>query len=149
MQHMWCKICIKSYFERPCCINAWKKISKLNTVWERNWYIMSPMKNPKRWFFGLRDYSVENIQKTTAEYYNIKMSDILSKWRSRSVSRPRQMAKFLAKELTNYSLPEIGESFGGREHTTVIHACKKINELRSINPDIEEDYRKLLRVLTI
>ncbi|MDA9660934.1 chromosomal replication initiator protein DnaA [Gammaproteobacteria bacterium] len=96
-----------------------------------------------------RQVSVENIQKTTAEYYNIKLSDILSKRRSRSVARPRQMAMFLAKELTNYSLPEIGESFGGRDHTTVIHACKKINELRSFNLDIEEDYRKLLRVLTI
>ena len=96
-----------------------------------------------------RQVSVENIQKTAAEYYNIKMSDILSKRRSRSVARPRQMAMFLAKELTNYSLPEIGESFGGRDHTTVIHACKKINELRSFNLDIEEDYRKLLRVLTI
>ena len=96
-----------------------------------------------------RQVSVENIQKTTAEYYSIKMSDILSKRRSRSVARPRQMAMFLAKELTNYSLPEIGESFGGRDHTTVIHACKKINELRATNLDIEEDYRKLLRVLTI
>jgi chromosomal replication initiator protein len=96
-----------------------------------------------------RQVSIENIQKTTAEYYNIKMSDILSKRRSRSVARPRQMAMFLAKELTNYSLPEIGESFGGRDHTTVIHACKKINELRTFNLDIEEDYRKLLRVLTI
>ena len=96
-----------------------------------------------------RQVSVENIQKTTAEYYNIKMSDILSKRRSRSVARPRQMAMFLAKELTNYSLPEIGESFGGRDHTTVIHACKKITELRTFNLDIEEDYRKLLRVLTI
>ena len=96
-----------------------------------------------------RQVSVENIQKTTAEYYNIKMSDILSKRRSRSVARPRQMAMFLAKELTNYSLPEIGESFGGRDHTTVIHACKKITELRAFNLDIEEDYRKLLRVLTI
>ena len=96
-----------------------------------------------------RQVSVENIQKTTAEYYNIKMSDILSKRRSRSVARPRQMAMFLAKELTNYSLPEIGESFGGRDHTTVIHACKKITELRAFNLDLEEDYRKLLRVLTI
>ena len=94
-----------------------------------------------------RQVSVENIQKTTAEYYNIKMSDILSKRRSRSVARPRQMAMFLAKELTNYSLPEIGEAFGGRDHTTVIHACKKINELRGFNLDIEEDYRKLLRFL--
>jgi len=96
-----------------------------------------------------RQVSVDNIQKTTADYYNIKLSDILSKRRSRSVARPRQMAMFLAKELTNYSLPEIGESFGGRDHTTVIHACKKINELRRSNLDIEEDYRKLLRVLTI
>ena len=96
-----------------------------------------------------RQVSVENIQKTTAEYYNIKLSDLLSKRRSRSVARPRQMAMFLAKELTNYSLPEIGESFGGRDHTTVIHACKKIKELRDFNLDIEEDYRKLLRVLTI
>ena len=96
-----------------------------------------------------RQVSVENIQKTTADYYNIKISDILSKRRSRSVARPRQMAMFLSKELTNYSLPEIGESFGGRDHTTVIHACKKINELRSFNLDIEEDYRKLLRILTI
>ena len=96
-----------------------------------------------------RQVSVENIQKTTAEYYNIKLSDLLSKRRSRSVARPRQMAMFLAKELTNYSLPEIGESFGGRDHTTVIHACKKIKELRDFNLDIEEDYRKLIRVLTI
>jgi len=96
-----------------------------------------------------RQVSVENIQKTTAEYYNIKLSDLLSKRRSRSVARPRQMAMFLAKELTNYSLPEIGESFGGRDHTTVIHACKKIKELRDFNLDLEEDYRKLLRVLTI
>jgi len=96
-----------------------------------------------------RQVSVENIQKTTAEYYNIKLSDLMSKRRSRSVARPRQMAMFLAKELTNFSLPEIGDSFGGRDHTTVIHACKKIKELREGNLDIEEDYRKLLRVLTI
>ena len=93
--------------------------------------------------------SIENIQKTVAEYYNIKLSDLLSKRRSRSITRPRQLAMALTKELTNHSLPEIGESFGGRDHTTVIHACKKINELRSFNLDIEEDYRKLLRVLTI
>ena len=73
-----------------------------------------------------RQVSVENIQKTTAEYYNIKLSDLMSKRRSRSVARPRQMAMFLSKELTNFSLPEIGDSFGGRDHTTVIHACKKI-----------------------
>ena len=96
-----------------------------------------------------RQVSVENIQKSTAEYYNIKLSDLMSKRRSRSVARPRQMAMFLSKELTNFSLPEIGDSFGGRDHTTVIHACKKIKELREANLDIEEDYRKLLRVLTI
>ena len=96
-----------------------------------------------------RQVSIENIQKTASDYYNIKLSDLLSKRRSRSVARPRQMAMFLAKELTNYSLPEIGEFFGGRDHTTVIHACKKIKELRDFNLDIEEDYRKLLRVLTI
>ena len=73
-----------------------------------------------------RQVSVDNIQKTVAEYYNIKLSDLLSKRRSRSIARPRQMSMFLAKELTNYSLPEIGESFGGRDHTTVLHACKKI-----------------------
>ena len=95
-----------------------------------------------------RQVSVENIQKTTAEYYNIKMSDILSKRRSRSVARPRQMAMFLAKELTNYSLPEIGESFGGRDHTTVIHACEKVKELMQTNLEIEEDFKKLRRHLS-
>jgi len=96
-----------------------------------------------------RQVSVDNIQKTVAEYYNIKLSDLLSKRRSRSIARPRQMSMFLAKELTNYSLPEIGESFGGRDHTTVLHACKKIKELRDFNNEIEEDYRNLFRVLTI
>ena len=95
-----------------------------------------------------RQVSVENIQKTTAEYYNIKLSDLLSKRRSRSVARPRQVAMFLAKELTNYSLPEIGEAFGGRDHTTVIHACKKIKELRVENSSLEEDYKNLIRSLT-
>ena len=96
-----------------------------------------------------RQVSVDNIQKTVAEYYNIKLSDLLSKRRSRSIARPRQMSMFLAKELTNYSLPEIGESFGGRDHTTVLHACKKIKELRDFNNEIEEDYRNLFRALTI
>ncbi|MBK69925.1 MAG: chromosomal replication initiator protein DnaA [Euryarchaeota archaeon] len=96
-----------------------------------------------------RQISIENIQKVTAEYYNIKLSDILSKRRSRSVARPRQMAMFLSKELTNHSLPEIGEYFGGRDHTTVIHACRKIKDLRENSLDIEEDYVKLVRVLTI
>ncbi len=92
--------------------------------------------------------SVENIQKTVAEYYNIKLSDLLSKRRSRSITRPRQLAMALTKELTNHSLPEIGESFNGRDHTTVIHACNKIKELRAENSSLEEDYRNLTRTLT-
>mgnify|MGYP001161104370 CR=1 FL=1 len=92
--------------------------------------------------------SVENIQKTVAEYYNIKLSDLLSKRRSRSITRPRQMAMALTKELTNHSLPEIGEAYNGRDHTTVLHACKKIKELRKENPSHEEDYRNLNRALT-
>ena len=96
-----------------------------------------------------RQVSVDNIQRTVAEYYNIKLSDLLSKRRSRSIARPRQMSMFLAKELTNYSLPELGEAFGGRDHTTVLHACRKIKELRDFNNEIEEDYRNLFRALTI
>ncbi|MDA8957706.1 chromosomal replication initiator protein DnaA [Gammaproteobacteria bacterium] len=92
--------------------------------------------------------SIENIQKTVSEYYNIKLSDLLSKRRSRSITRPRQLAMALTKELTNHSLPEIGEAFNGRDHTTVIHACKKIAELRKENPSQEEDYRNLTRALT-
>ena len=92
--------------------------------------------------------SIENIQKTVAEYYNIKLSDLLSKRRSRSITRPRQLAMALTKELTNHSLPEIGEAFNGRDHTTVLHACKKIAELRKENPSQEEDYRNLNRALT-
>jgi len=92
--------------------------------------------------------SIENIQKTVAEYYNIKLSDLLSKRRSRSITRPRQLAMALTKELTNHSLPEIGEAFNGRDHTTVLHACKKIKELRKENPSQEEDYRNLNRTLT-
>ena len=92
--------------------------------------------------------SIDNIQKTVAEYYNIKLSDLLSKRRSRSITRPRQLAMALTKELTNHSLPEIGESFNGRDHTTVIHACSKIKELRKELPSLEEDYRNLTRTLT-
>lgn len=92
--------------------------------------------------------TVENIQKTVAEYYKIKVSDLLSKRRSRSVARPRQMAMTLAKELTNHSLPEIGDAFGGRDHTTVLHACRKINELLDITNDVKEDYSNLMRILT-
>ena len=92
--------------------------------------------------------TVDNIQKTVAEYYKIKMSDMLSKRRTRSVARPRQMAMAMAKELTNHSLPEIAESFGGRDHTTVLHACRKIKELVETSTDIAEDYKNLLRILT-
>ncbi len=92
--------------------------------------------------------SIENIQKTVAEYYNIKLSDLLSKRRSRSITRPRQMAMALTKELTTHSLPEIGEAFNGRDHTTVLHACKKITELRKESASHEEDYRNLNRALT-
>ena len=92
--------------------------------------------------------SIDNIQKTVAEYYNIKLSDLLSKRRSRSITRPRQLAMSLTKELTNHSLPEIGEAFNGRDHTTVLHACSKIKELRKEIPSLEEDYRNLNRTLT-
>jgi chromosomal replication initiator protein len=94
-----------------------------------------------------RQITVDNIQKVTAEYYNIKISDMLSKRRSRTVARPRQMAMYLAKELTNHSLPEIGESFGGRDHTTVLHACRRIAELKEQSADIGEDHRNLTRLL--
>lgn len=95
-----------------------------------------------------RQVSMDNIQRTAAEYYKIKIADMMSRRRSRSVARPRQMAMALSKELTNHSLPEIGDSFGGRDHTTVLHACRKIKELRETNSDIREDYKNLLRTLT-
>ncbi len=95
-----------------------------------------------------KQVSLDNIQRTVAEYYKIKVADILSKRRSRSVARPRQVAMTLAKELTNHSLPEIGDSFGGRDHTTVLHACRKVKELRETEADIREDYKNLLRSLT-
>jgi chromosomal replication initiator protein len=92
--------------------------------------------------------TIENIQRTVAEYYKIKVADLLSKRRNRSVARPRQTAMALAKELTNHSLPEIGDAFGGRDHTTVLHACRMISGLRQSDADIEEDYTNLLRILT-
>ncbi len=95
-----------------------------------------------------RQVSLDNIQRTAAEYYKIKLADLMSKRRSRSVARPRQVAMALAKELTNHSLPEIGDSFGGRDHTTVMHACRKVAALREENSDIREDYKNLLRSLT-
>lgn len=95
-----------------------------------------------------KQITIENIQKTTAEYYQIRVADILSKRRSRSVARPRQMAMAIAKELTNHSLPEIGDAFGGRDHTTVIHACRKIEELRKSEHRINEDFTNLTNLLT-
>lgn len=95
-----------------------------------------------------RQISIDNIQRIVAEYYKIKINDLLSPRRTRSVARPRQVAMALSKELTSHSLPEIGENFGGRDHTTVLHACRKVLELRESNPEIEEDYQNLLRTLT-
>ncbi len=92
--------------------------------------------------------TIDNIQKTVAEYYKVKVADLLSKRRSRSIARPRQMAMALAKELTNHSLPEIGDHFGGRDHTTVIHACRKVKELVLEAHDFAEDYKNLMRTLS-
>ena len=94
-----------------------------------------------------RQVSVENIQKTVADYYKIKVSEMFSKKRSRNVARPRQIAMALAKELTHMSLPDIGEAFGGRDHTTVLHACRKVALLKSTNSDVTHDFNSLLRVL--
>ena len=95
-----------------------------------------------------KQVTIDNIQKTVAEYYKIRVSDLLSPKRSRSITRPRQLAMALAKELTNHSLPEIGDKFGGRDHTTVLHACKKVNQLRQEDQRIDEDYINLVRTLS-
>ena len=92
--------------------------------------------------------TIDNIQRVVADYYKLKMSDLLSKRRSRSVARPRQVAMSIAKELTNHSLPEIGESFGGRDHTTVLHACRKVKELESIDREVQRDLKNLYRTLS-
>ncbi|MGB5225093.1 MAG: chromosomal replication initiator protein DnaA [Arenicellales bacterium] len=98
--------------------------------------------------FQQRMISLENIQKTVAEYFKIRVSDIRSKKRTRNITRPRQIAMALSKELTNHSLPEIGDAFGGRDHTTVIHAVKKVSQLTSENPQLNEDYENLLKILS-
>jgi chromosomal replication initiator protein len=95
-----------------------------------------------------RQVTLENIQKTVADFYRVRVNEMLSKKRSRSIARPRQVAMSLAKELTNHSLPEIGEAFGGRDHTTVLHACRKVVELRAGDNKLNEDYAALLRTLT-
>ena len=92
--------------------------------------------------------TIENIQKTVAEYFKIRVADVLSHRRSRSVARPRQIAMTLAKELTRHSLPEIGDAFGGRDHTTVLHACRRVHALRESDTRVREDYQNLLRTLT-
>jgi len=95
-----------------------------------------------------KQVTTENIQKGVAEYYKLRVAELLSKKKSRSIARPRQIAMALTKELTNHSLPEIGDSFGGRDHTTVLYACRKIKELRESDPMIDEDYANLLRIIT-
>ena len=92
--------------------------------------------------------TIDNIQKVVAEYFKLRTSDLLSQRRSRSIARPRQVAMALAKELTRHSLPEIGEAFGGRDHTTVLHACRRIEALRESDQRIKDDYSNLLRTLT-
>ncbi len=94
-----------------------------------------------------RQVSVENIQKTVADYYKIRVSEMYSKKRSRNVARPRQVAMALAKELTPLSLPDIGEAFGGRDHTTVLHACRKIVDLKNHDQDVNRDFKALLQIL--
>ena len=108
------------------------------------------IKEALRDLFALQDklVTIDNIQRSVAEYYKIKMADMLSKRRNRSVARPRQVAMCLSKELTNHSLPEIGDAFGGRDHTTVLHACKQVKKLRHSSIDIQEDYNNLLRSLS-
>jgi chromosomal replication initiator protein len=95
-----------------------------------------------------RQVGMEAIQRSVADYYKIKIADLLSKRRSRTVARPRQVAMAISKELTSHSLPEIGDAFGGRDHTTVLHACRKIAELRESSADLAEDYKNLVRLLT-
>jgi chromosomal replication initiator protein len=95
-----------------------------------------------------RSVTIDNIQKTVAEYYKIRTSDLHSNRRSRSITRPRQLAMALSKELTNHSLPEIGAAFGGRDHTTVLHGCRKIAELRESDNKINEDYKNMVRILS-
>ena len=96
-----------------------------------------------------KQITIENIQKIVAEYYNIRISDLLSKRRNRSITRPRQLAMAITRELTTRSLPEIGDSFGGRDHTTVLHACKKTNDFKNDDSRIKEDYENIIRSLNL
>jgi chromosomal replication initiator protein len=92
--------------------------------------------------------TIEKIQKQVAAYYKIRVADLLSSRRTRSITRPRQLAMSITKELTRHSLPEIGGAFGGRDHTTVLHACRKIIELRNEDNLLDEDYENIIRLLT-
>ena len=96
-----------------------------------------------------KQINIENIQQTVAEYYKLRVSDLLSKKRSRDIARPRQLAMYFAKECTSLSLPQIGDRFGGRDHTTVIHACRRIDELIQADDRVKEDYRNLQRLFGV
>ncbi len=98
--------------------------------------------------FQERKISIQNIQKSVAEYFKIRIADLSAKKRNQPIARARQIAMRLSKELTNSSLPEIGEEFGGRDHTTVLHACRKIDELRKTNAKVSEDYENLINLLS-
>ncbi len=111
------------------------------------------LENTKEWLKDIlarqdRLVTLDNIQKTVADYFHVRVGDMLSKKRSRSIARPRQIAMGIAKELTTHSLPEIGDAFGGRDHTTVIHACRKVQELRGLDQKFDQDYMTLIRTLT-
>jgi chromosomal replication initiator protein len=97
--------------------------------------------------FQERKVTLQNIQKTVAAYYKMRLSDLHSKRRNRQITRPRQIAMALAKELTNLSLPDIGDAFGGRDHTTVLHACRKVDELLKNDAKTKEDYDNLQNLL--
>ena len=92
--------------------------------------------------------TLENIQKTVADFYKIRVADLLSKRRTRNIARPRQMAMAIAKELTHHSLPEIGDAFGGRDHTTVLHAVRKVSTLKETDHQIDEDMQTLIKIIT-
>ena len=111
---------------------------------------MESAKEALRDLLALQDklVTIDNIQKTVADYYKIRVADLISKRRTRSIARPRQVAMALAKELTNHSLPEIGDAFGGRDHTTLLHACRKVTSLRAENSTIDDEYAVLLRTLS-
>ena len=126
------------------------KLLKANSQFTGNPITLDFTKTTLKDLLSVQDklVTMENIQKTACEYFKIRFADLLSKKRSRSIARPRQIAMALAKNLTNHSLPEIGNAFGGRDHTTVLHACKKVEELRGSDTKVDEDFNNLLRILT-